>query len=141
MLVPPAPQELDRAAAGTWLRWHALLSSIRTFSPSAFVRSPTVILLLAGLILPNLLSLASLASFIDVGLPPRTGCIIFYATLAICARRLPFVVTGILFVVVLGFDLIWTLALMFGLAPSELLVALNHAKRIHFFASPLYMSL
>ena len=106
-----------------------------------YLRSPNMALLGAGLLLPNLLSLATLGSFIDVGLPPRTGCILLYATLAVCARRLPFALTAALFVALLGFDLVWTLSLMFGLAPDELLVALDHAKRIHFFASPLYVSL
>jgi Sulfatase len=105
------------------------------------LRSPNMVLLGAGLLLPNLLSLATLGSFIDIGFPPRTGCILLYAMLAICARRLPFALTAILFIALIGFDMVWTLSLMFGLAPSELLVALDHARRIHFFASPLYMSL
>jgi len=106
-----------------------------------FLQSPNAALLGAGLLLPNLLSLATLGSFIDVGLPPRTGCIILYAILAVCARRLPFALTATLFVAILGFDLVWTLSLMFGLAPTELVIAFDHAKRIHFFASPLYASL
>jgi len=112
--------------------WRAVLAGLR---------SPNAVLLGAGLILPNLLSLATLGSFIDVGLPPRGGCIILYATLAVCARRLPFALTAVLFLALLGFDVVWTLSLMFGLAPSELLVALDHASRIHFFASPLYLTL
>jgi hypothetical protein len=95
----------------------------------------------AGLLLPNLLSFATLGSLIDVGLPPRTGAIILYATLAVCARRLPFALTAVLFLALLGYDVVSTLALMFNLAPSELLLAANHAERIHFFASPLYFSL
>jgi len=116
----------------------------RTFSWRAnldFLRSPNMALLGAGLLLPNVLSLATLGSFIDVGLPPRTGCILLYAILAVCARRLPFALTAILFIALLSFDMVFTLSLMFGLAPSELLVALDHAKRINFFASPLYISL
>jgi Sulfatase len=98
-------------------------------------------MLAAGLLLPNLLSLATLGSFIDVGLPPRGGCIILYAILAVCARRLPYVVTAVLYLALLAFDVIWTLSLMFNLAPSELLLAVNHAERINFFASPLYFAL
>ncbi len=105
------------------------------------LRSPNAVMLGAGLLLPNLLSLATLGSFIDVGLPPRTGCIILYAVLAVCARRLPFLVTAALFFVLVGFDAVWTLSLMFNLAPGELMLAVDHVQNIHFFASPLYLAL
>ena len=142
MTAQPPPAHGDRAPPATpvtvaasfqdafcWRRWRNLL------------QSPTAALLGAGLLLPNLLSLATLTSFIDVGLAPRTSCIILYATLAVRARRLPFAVTALLVVALLGFDVIWTLSLMFGLAPTELLVALNHASRVNLLASPLYVSL
>ena len=117
-------------------RFAATVAALRQF-----LQLPNVTLLAAGLLLPNVLSFAAASSLIDIGLPPRTGCIILYATLAICARRLPFALTAVLFVAILGFDLVWTLSLMFGLAPSELMAALDHAKRIHFFASPLYATM
>ena len=115
------------------------LAGLLSFSALFWARGGP--LLAAGLVLPNILSLATLCSLIDVGLPPRTGCILLYAALAICARRLPTAISAILFLAVLAFDLVWTLSLMFGLAPTELLVALDHARRIHFFASPLYLGL
>ena len=95
----------------------------------------------AGLILPNLLSIATLGSLLDVSLPPRTISIMAYAMLAICARRIPFVLTVILFLGILAFDLIWTIAVSFGLAPSELVTALDHAQHVHVFQSPLYGAL
>ncbi len=107
----------------------------------AFLKAPTTVLVLGGLLLPNILSLATLGSFIDVGLPPRTAAIFLYATLAIAARRIPFALTAVLFVAILGFDMVRTISMMFRLAPTELLVALDQARRIHFFASPLYTAL
>ncbi len=113
----------------------------RSFSALKFLRSPNATLLAGGLLLPNLLSLATLSSLVDIGLPPRTGAIFLYATLAICARRIPFAATATLFLAVLAFDMVRTLSLMFGLAPSELMAALDHARRINFFSSPLYVTL
>lgn len=105
------------------------------------ISSSTAKLLLAGLLFPNLLSLLTLLNVVDIGLPPRGPAIILYATLAISARRIPYTLTVLLFFGLLAFDLTWTLSLMFGLAPSELLVALDHAKRINLFSSPLYACL
>lgn len=107
----------------------------------AFIKAPTTVLILGGLLLPNLLSLATLGDFIDIGFPPRTAAIILYACLAVLARRIPFALTVVLFLGVLAFDMIRTLSLMFGLAPSELMAALDQARRINFFASPLYFAL
>lgn len=64
-----------------------------------------------------------------------------YASLAILARRIPFALTAALFLCLLAFDMVQTLSLMFGLAPTEMMAALDQARRIHFFASPLYLSL
>jgi phosphoglycerol transferase MdoB-like AlkP superfamily enzyme len=112
--------------------WRALLSRLG---------SPHVLLLAGGLVLPNLLSFATLMSLLDIGLPPRTGAILLYASLAILARRIPFALTAALFLCLLAFDMVQTLSLMFGLAPTEMMAALDEARRIHFFASPLYLSL
>lgn len=105
------------------------------------VSPSTVRLLLAGLFLPNALSLATLVSVLDIGLPPRASATLLYGVVALCARRLPPKVTWPLFAAVLAFDLVWTISLMFGLAPTELLVAVEHARRIHLFASPFYVGL
>ena len=107
----------------------------------AWLRSPTAVVFAAGLILPNLLSIATLGSLLDVSLPPRTVTIMAYATLAISARRIPYALTVILFLAILAFDLVWTISVSFGLAPSELLTALDHAEHIHVFRSPLYGAL
>jgi hypothetical protein len=107
----------------------------------AWLTSPTAMVMAAALILPNLLSIATLGAVLDVSLPPRTISIMAYAMLAICARRIPFALTVILFLGVLAFDLVWTISVSFGLAPSELVTALDHAQHVHVFQSPLYGAL
>src|SRR6185312_6803636 len=107
----------------------------------AWLRSPTALVMAAGLLLPNLLSIATLGSLLDVSLPPRTISIMAYAMLAICARRIPYALTIILFLGILAFDLVWTISVSFGLAPSELVTALDHAQHVHVFQSPLYAAL
>jgi hypothetical protein len=72
--------------------------------------SPDVLLLAGGLVLPNLLSLATLISLLDIGLPPRTCAILLYASLAILARRIPFALTAALFLCLLAFDMVQTLS-------------------------------
>jgi sulfatase-like protein len=107
----------------------------------AWLTSPTAMVMAAALILPNLLSIATLGAVLDVSLPPRTISIMAYAMLAICARRIPFALTVILFLAILAFDLVWTISVSFGLAPSELVTALDHAQHVHVFQSPLYGTL
>lgn len=98
-------------------------------------------LIAGGLVIPNLLSVLTLTSLVDIGLPPRTGAILLYACVAVLARRLPFGATVALFFAVLAFDAVATLSLMFGMAPAEFVAAIEHAQRIQFFASPLYAGL
>jgi sulfatase-like protein len=105
------------------------------------LNSPNAMLIAGGLLLPNLLSLASLVPTVDLELPPRSAAIALYASLAILARRIPFALTGLLFLGLLAFDMVRTLSLMFRLAPTELMLALDQANRIHLFASPLYLTL
>jgi len=104
-----------------------------------FVRA-NIRLIAGGLLIPNLLSLATMISLIDIGLPPRTEAILFYACVAMLARRLPFVIIVPLFLTVLSFDIVRTLSLMFSVAPVEFLEAIDRAQRIQFFASPLYVA-
>jgi hypothetical protein len=98
-------------------------------------------LLLAGLLFPNALTIATTLSLIDVGLPPRMAAIFLYAVVALAARRCAPALVCVLFFAALAFDLVWTIALMFGLAPGSLLIALEHAQRINVLASPLYIGL
>ena len=102
---------------------------------------PTAAMLLAGLVLPNALSLATLFHLIDIGLPPRPYAILLYAILVVSARRISFALTVALFAIVLVEDLVCTLSLMFGLGPLELFTAMRFAARVRIFDSPLYAAL
>jgi hypothetical protein len=105
------------------------------------LQSPHVALLLAGVVLPNLLSIATALSLIDIGLPSRTVAILLYGLVTLLAALLPAALTCVLFLVVLAMDLVWTISQMFGLGPGDLLIALEYAGRIDVLASPLYVSL
>jgi Sulfatase len=99
------------------------------------------VLLGAGLALPNLLSLVSLSGLVDVGLPPRTAAIFLYVILAVCARRIPYILTVVFFVALIAFDIVFTLSMSFGLAPNELVGAIKNAHGVHVLESPLYIAL
>ena len=124
-----------------WRFWARLSARVRGFSFKTMAGSPTFLLVMAGLVLPNLLTFGTVASLIDIGLPPRTGSIMLYVALAMSARLLPFAVTGVLYIAVLTFDIVWTLTMNFGLRPHDLIVAIEQARRVHALSSPLYVTL
>jgi hypothetical protein len=101
--------------------------------------NPTVFLCVAGIILPNALSLGALAA--GIGSPPRTGAIIAYATVALVARIVPAPLTILLFIATAAYDAVATIALLFNLAPSEIMLALHLSADLKLFASPLYMAM
>jgi Sulfatase len=101
--------------------------------------NPTVFLCVAGIILPNALSLGALAA--GIGSPPRTAAIIAYATVAVIARIVPTPLTILLFLAAAAYDAVATIALLFNLAPSEIMLALHLSADLKLFASPLYMAM
>lgn len=101
--------------------------------------NPTVFLCLVGIVLPNALSLAAL--IFGIGSPPRTAAIMAYATLALIARNVPAPVTIALYLAVVVYDAISTIALLFNLAPSEIVLALHLTGNLHLFSSPLYIGI
>jgi Sulfatase len=101
--------------------------------------NPTIFLCLAGVVLPNALSLGALAA--GIGSPPRTAAIIAYATLAVIARSVPRTVTVLLFLGIAAYDAVATIALLFNLAPSEIMLALHLSADLKLFASPLYVAM
>jgi Sulfatase len=101
--------------------------------------NPTVFLCIAGVILPNALSLGALAA--GIGSPPRTAAIIGYATLAVIARIVPAPLTVLLFLATAAYDAAATIALLFNLAPSEIMLALHLSADLKLFASPLYAAM
>ena len=105
----------------------------------AWLSSPTVFLCIAGVLLPNALSIgAVLAGF---GSPPRTAPILCYATVAMIARFASAPVVIALYLAAVVYDAISTIALLFGLAPSEIGLALHLSGELNFLKSPLYMTL
>lgn len=129
---PPVPRPL-------WRDWRTP-SRIASWI-SAWRHSPTVLMLLAGVFLPNLLSLATLGNLFDVGLPPRTGCILLYTALVVTARLLPFTAVALFYVAIVAFDIVWTLTVSFGMRPHDLMAAVDQARRVHVLSSPLYVTL
>jgi hypothetical protein len=105
----------------------------------AWLSNPTVFLCIAGVLLPNALSIGAMLA--GIGSPPRTAPILCYATVAMIARfaSAPVVIT--LYLAAVVYDAISTVALLFGLAPSEIGLALHLSGELNFFKSPLYLAL
>jgi len=101
--------------------------------------NPTLFLCVAGLVLPNALSIGAL--LLGIGAPPRTTAILAYATVVLIARMVPRPLSVVLFLAVAIYDAIATVALLFNLAPSELGLALYLTAELDLFASPLYAGL
>jgi len=101
--------------------------------------SPTVFLCVAGVVLPNALSLGALAA--GIGSPPRTTAIVGYAIVALLSRMVPRWLTVVLFLATVAYDAVATIALLFNLAPSEIMLALHLSADLNLFASPLYIAM
>ena len=101
--------------------------------------NPTLLLCIAGIVLPNALSLGAL--LMGIGAPPRTAAIAAYATLVLVARIAPRPLTVALYLAVALYDAIATIALMFNLAPNEVGLALHLSAELNLFSSPLYVAL
>jgi hypothetical protein len=104
-----------------------------------WLSNPTLMLCMAGIVLPNALSLGALIA--GIGAPPRTSAILAYATLAIAARITPPMVTVILYLVIAAYDAISTIALLFNLSPHEIGLALHLSAELKVLQSPFYVSL
>lgn len=103
----------------------------------AFRASPTLVLCIAGLLLPNLVSMAALVA--GIGYPQRTAAIVLYAIVAVLARYVPrkFVFAAFIFVAI--YDAVCTIALQFGLATTEIGLALHLVDELDLLESPLYL--
>jgi len=106
---------------------------------AAWLSKPTLLLCIAGLVLPNALSLGAL--IFGIGSPPRTTAILCYAVVAVIARLAPMKIVVPLFLATLVYDAISTIALLFNLAPGEIGLALSLAGELKFWQSPLYIAL
>ena len=101
--------------------------------------NPTLLLCVAGIVIPNTLSLGAL--IMGIGAPPRTAAIVAYAIVALIARIVPRLLTVFLYLVVAVYDAVVTIALMFNLAPGEVGLALHLSAELNLLASPLYVGL
>ncbi|MFL5031403.1 MAG: sulfatase-like hydrolase/transferase [Xanthobacteraceae bacterium] len=105
----------------------------------AWLSNPTLLLCIAGVVLPNALSLGALLG--GIGAPPRPAAIIAYATVVLVARLAPPLVTVGLYLATAVYDAVSTVALLFNLAPSEIGLALHLGAELRLFSSPLYVAL
>ena len=105
----------------------------------SWLSNPTLFLCVAGVVLPNTLSLGALV--MGIGAPPRTIAIVTYAAVALSALIVPRLLTVVLYLAVAIYDAIATIALLFNLAPGEVGLALHLSAELNLLASPLYVGL
>jgi hypothetical protein len=105
----------------------------------ASLSTPTLMLCVAGVLLPNALSVGALLA--GIGSPPRTAAIFAYAALALGARIAKPSIVVALYLAIAAYDTVSTVALLFNLAPSEVGLALNLSAELKLFHSPLYIAL
>ena len=105
----------------------------------AWFSNPTLLLCVAGVLLPNALSVGALLA--GIGSPPRTAAIFAYAALALAARIAKPTIVAALYLAIAAYDTVSTVALLFNLAPSEVGLALNLTAELKLFHSPLYIAL
>jgi hypothetical protein len=101
--------------------------------------NPTVLLCMAGIVLPNLLSLG--AMLFGIGSPPRTTAILAYAALAVSARNSSPKFFVPIFVLIVFYDAISTLSASFNLMPHDIFLALNLGAELNLLGSPFYVAL
>jgi phosphoglycerol transferase MdoB-like AlkP superfamily enzyme len=109
------------------------------FTLSRRAWQPTLFLCLAGIVLPNAISLAAMVA--GTGVPPRTQQIAAYAALAIAARFVAWPITIALYLAILIYDVLSTIALAFNLGLNGLVFQLHHVADLRLLHSPHYVSL
>jgi hypothetical protein len=113
--------------------------AVRTLARRLGLTRPTLLLCVAGLLLPNLFSIA--AFLLGIGIPPRTSQIVAYAIVALLARGMRPRITVLLFLVVVACDAIYTLAMLFNLTPTEFGLTLQLATELRLDESPFYIAM
>jgi hypothetical protein len=104
-----------------------------------FSQRPSLLFICVGLLIPNALYL--LAIVFGIGTPPRTAAIIAYVVVVLLAPHLPLFLVFSTYLVVLTYDVVNTVSLLFGLSVFDVVIALKFALEVKFFASPLYLVL
>ncbi|TDQ78541.1 hypothetical protein A8950_3597 [Dongia mobilis] len=97
---------------------------------------PPVLLLLIGIIIPNLIFVSLALAGLTV--PPRTLPIILYVLIAASLRFLPPAAVAVLYFAALLFDVVYCTTQFFGLAPQEALFALQFFGELDILNSQLY---
>lgn len=104
-----------------------------------WLQRPAILLVLVGLVLPNLAFVA--LSLVGISVPPRSLPIILYLLAAVSIRILPgwAVVAG--FIAAFAFDVMFCATQLFGLTLTEALFALRFINELDILSSKLYIVL
>ncbi|WP_374653364.1 hypothetical protein [Dongia sp.] len=100
---------------------------------------PAILLVIVGLILPNV-AFAALSLF-GISVPPRTLPIILYLLAATSIRFLPGPLVVLAFVGALVFDIMFCATQLFGLTLTEAMFALRFINELDILSSKLYVVL
>ena len=104
-----------------------------------WMRRPSVMLVIVGLVLPNLAFVV--LALLGISVPPRTLPIILYLLAAASTRFLPGPLVILLFVAALAFDIMFCATQMFGLTLTEAVFALQFIHELDILSSKLYVVL
>lgn len=102
----------------------------------AFLTRPPVLLLLIGVVVPNLVFVALALAGLSV--PPRTLPAVFYIVVAASLRFLPPPAVAGLYLLAVLFDIVFCATQFFGLAPQEAFFALRFIYELEVLNSQLY---
>src|SRR4051812_28758687 len=94
----------------------------------AWLSRPTLLICIVGILIPNALSIGALV--LGIGVPPRTAMVFAYATLAVAARLLRPRLIVPLYLALVAYDAVSTIALLFNLAPSEIGIAAHMVSEL-----------
>jgi len=110
---------------------------VRAFYKKFIARRPTVVLIVAAVLLPNAVFFVAMA--LGIGTPVRAVAILAYLVVGLLARHVrPWLVVA-LYAGVFAYDVASTTALLFGLSFVEMFTVLKFALEVRLFASPLYL--
>ncbi|MDY0871767.1 sulfatase-like hydrolase/transferase [Dongia rigui] len=104
-----------------------------------WLRRPGVLLVLVGLVLPNVAFVA--LSLAGISVPPRSLPIILYLLAAISIRFLPGWAVVAAFIAAFSFDVMFCATQLFGLTLTEAVFALRFINELDILSSKLYIVL
>jgi len=102
-------------------------------------RQPAILLILVGLVLPNIAFVV--LSLVGISVPPRSLPIILYLLAAVSIRFLPGWAVVVAFVAAFSFDVMFCATQLFGLTLTEALFALRFINELDILSSKLYIVL